>query len=133
LIYVQQVDIKGTSEIVEVQYFFQLRFDDALYSLALVSLFSPPDQELLEVSNHAAYICHHRGADGLTVVEVKAITAVVSMVPDFQVTAGGDIVIPENSFSLVEMSFIKLPAIGGIVDLEDDNDEDDDNSIDFVE
>jgi hypothetical protein len=124
------VVIRGSPAIAEVEYFFRLRFDDAVYSLALVSVFSPPDQDILELSSHAAYICHHGGTDALTVVEVKAITAVVSMVPDYQVTADGDIIIPEDKFSLVEAPFIKLAGLCGVV--EDDNDDNDD-AIGFVE
>ncbi|KAF8496371.1 hypothetical protein F5888DRAFT_1570243, partial [Russula emetica] len=67
--------------IAEVEYFFQLWFGNAVYSLALVSVFSPPDQEILELSNHATYICQHGGTDALTVVDIMTITAVVSMVP----------------------------------------------------
>jgi hypothetical protein len=116
--------------IAEIEYFFRLRFGDTVYSLALISVFSPPDQEILEVSSHAAYICQHGGTDALTVVDVKAITAVVSMVPDYQVTADGDILVPENRFSLMEAPFIKLAALCGIV--EDDTDGIDDGN-DFVE
>jgi hypothetical protein len=107
-----------------------LWFGDTIYSLALVSVFSPPDQEILELSNHAAYICHHGGTDAFTVVDAKAITEVVSMVPDFQVAANGDIIVPENRFSLVEAPFIKLAELCGVA--EDDNDDNDD-TIDFVE
>jgi len=124
------VDIKGTPTIAEVEYYFQLRFSDTVYSLALVSMFSPPDQEILELSSHAAYICHHGGTEALTVVDVKAITAVVFMVPDYQVTAEGEIIIPENRFSLVEAPFIRLAALCGIV--EDDTDGIDDSN-DFAE
>jgi hypothetical protein len=92
----RQVNVKGTPAIAEVEFFFWMWFSDTVYSLALVSLFSPPDQEILDVSSHAAYICQHGGTDALTVVDVKAITAVVSMVPDYQVTADGDIIVPEN-------------------------------------
>jgi hypothetical protein len=94
-----------------VEYFFRLQFSDTAYSLALVSVFSPPDQEILELSNHAAYICHRGGTDTLTVVEAKAISAVVSMVPDYQVTADGDIIIPENTFSMMEALFFTCSRI----------------------
>jgi len=124
------VDIKGTPAIAEVEYFFRLRFSDTVYSLALVSVFSPPDQEVLKLSSHAVYICCHGGTDAFTIVDVKAITAVVSMVPDYQVTVNGDIIIPENTYSLVEAPFIRLAALGGIV--EDDID-DIDNSNDFID
>lgn len=93
-------------------------------------MFSPPDQEIFELSNRAAYICHHGGTDALTVVDVKVITAVVSMVPDYQVTVNGDIIIPENRFSLVEAPFVRLAALCDAV--EDDADGID-NSTDYVD
>jgi len=111
-------------------FFFCLRFGGTVYSLALVSVFSPSDPEILELSSCAAYICHHGGTEALTVMDVKAVTAVISMVPDYEVTVNGDIVIPNNRFSLVEAPFIKLAAVCGIV--EDDTDGIDDGN-DFVE
>ena len=122
--------IERTPAIAEVEYFFRLRFGETVHSLALISVFSPPDQEILEMSNHAAYICHHGGADALVVVDVKAITSVVSMVPDYQVTTNREIITPENRFSLMEAPFIKLAALCGIV--EDDTDSID-NGNDFIE
>lgn len=112
--------VDGMPAVGEVEYFFRLQFGDTVHSLALVSVFSPPDQELLELSHHAAYICHRGGPDALTVVDVKAITAVVSMVPDFQVTAEGEIIIPDNRFSLVEAPFLKLAALCGTLGEDDD-------------
>ena len=97
-----------------------MQFDDVTHSLALVSVFSPPDQDLLELSHHAAYICRHGGVDTLAVVDVKTIMAVVSMVPDYQVTTEGEIVIPENRFSLVEQPFLKLAALCGTLGEDDD-------------
>jgi len=63
-------------------------------------------------------------------MDVKAVTAVISMVPDYEVTVNGDIVIPNNRFSLVEAPFIKLAAVCSIVE-DDTNGIDDGN--DFVE
>jgi hypothetical protein len=45
--------------------------------------------DILELSHHSAYICHHSGIGALTVINVKTITAVVSMVPGYQVTFEG--------------------------------------------
>jgi hypothetical protein len=99
--------------IANVEYFFQLQFGEMVYSLALVSIFSPLDLNILELSHHVAYICHHGGIGALTVIDVKTITAVISMVPDYQVTFEGDIVIPENMFSLIETPFLKLASLCG--------------------
>ena len=112
--------INGTSAIAEVEFFFRLQFGDVVHSLAVVSKFSPPDQEILRLSNHAAYICHHGGTDALMVVDVKIINAVVSMVPDYQVTAEGEIIVPDTRFSLVEAPFLKLVTLCGAPGEEDD-------------
>jgi hypothetical protein len=103
--------LDGTPAIAEVEYFFRLQFGDTVHSLALVSVFGPPDSELLKLSHHAAYVCHRGGIDALIVVDVKAITTVVSMVPNFQVTVEGKIIIPDNRFSLVEAPFLKLASL----------------------
>ncbi len=118
--------VDGTPAVGEVKYFFRLQFGDTVHTLALVSVFSPLDQELLELSHHAMYICHSSGIDALMVVDVKAITAVISMVLDFQVTAEGEIIIPDNRFSLVEAPFLKLAALCGALG-EDDDTNDNDN------
>ncbi len=106
-----------------------MRFGDAVYSLALVSLFSPPDLNILELSHRAAYICHHGSLGALTVIDVKTITAVVSMVPDYQVSSKGDIVVPENTFSLVEAPFLNLASLCGTLD--DSDDATDDVNVDI--
>ena len=54
--------------IADIEYFFRLQFGEIIHSLALVSVFSPPDQEVLALSHHAAYICHCGGIDTLTIV-----------------------------------------------------------------
>ncbi len=119
--------VDGMPVVGKVEYFFRLQFGDTVHTLALVSVFSPLDQKLLELSHHAVYICHSGGIDALTVVDIKVITAVVSMVPDFQVTAKGEIIIPDNRFSLVEALFLKLAALCGALG-EDDDTNDNDNS-----
>ena len=98
-------------------------WQDRLFSCTHI-WFSAPDQEILELLNHAAYICHHGGTDALTIVEAKVITVVMSMVLDYQVMVDGNIIIPENRFSLVEVLFIRLAVLCGI--MEDENDDIDD-------
>src|SRR6267154_1762976 len=120
------MSVDGTPMVGEVEYFFRLQFGDTVYSLALISVFSPPDQELLNLSRNAVYICHGSGIDALTVVDIKAITAVVSMVPDFQVTPKGEIIILDNRFLMVEAPFLKLAALCGALG-EDDDTNDNDN------
>jgi hypothetical protein len=64
--------MNGACHVADVEYFFQLRFGDIIHSLAVVSMFSLPDEELLEESHHAVYIflcskcAQQRGSPGFT-------------------------------------------------------------------
>ncbi|KAG0696653.1 hypothetical protein DFH29DRAFT_783759, partial [Suillus ampliporus] len=49
--------------------------------LALISLYSPPNRNLLQLSSEVLYSCQYRGDDSLYVVPITAIQAVVAMVP----------------------------------------------------
>ncbi len=53
------------------------------------------------------------------------------MVLDYQVTVEGEIVIPQNTFSLVEAPFLKLAALYGSLS-DDDNGIDDANDDNVV-
>jgi hypothetical protein len=55
------------------------------------------------------------------VVDIKAISAVVSMVPDYEVTVDGDVVIPDNRFSMLEAPFLKLATLSGNLGNDDDD------------
>jgi hypothetical protein len=96
-----QLNINESTQFADVKYFFRLNFNNEVHSLALASIFSPPDDTLLKRSSGAVYVCHYDGDNALQVFDVKKIHSVVSMFPDYQVTLEGDIVVPENQFSLL--------------------------------
>lgn len=50
-------------------------------TLALVSQYSEPHSELMEMSSGTVYACHARGDDGLCVIDVKDIVSCVAMIP----------------------------------------------------
>lgn len=56
----------------------------------------------------------------LTVVNVKAITAVVAMVPNFEATVDENVIILENRFSLMESPFLKLAMLCGTLGQDND-------------
>ncbi|KIL54607.1 hypothetical protein M378DRAFT_92233 [Amanita muscaria Koide BX008] len=110
----------GRTRIANVQFYFCMRFGENLHPLVMVSLFSNPDQPLLSESSGTVYLCDTLdGISGLRVIPLKSIKTVVSMFPDAQVTAAGDIVIT-NKFSLLQHPFIELAECGL---LEDDEEE----------
>lgn len=47
----------------------------------MVSLYGPPNQNLLNQSYQAVYSCAYRGQENLTVVDVKLIESVVAVIP----------------------------------------------------
>lgn len=118
------MNINDITMITDVEYFFQLQFGDIVHTLALVHLFSPLDQEVLEALNHATYICQHGGIDSFTVVDVKLISAVVAMVPNYEVTVKGNIIVSDNRFAMVEAPFLQMATL--CETLGDDNDAIDD-------
>ncbi|KAK7454586.1 hypothetical protein VKT23_011338 [Stygiomarasmius scandens] len=61
------------SSIGQVPYFFQLHFGKAVYTLAMVSMFSVPDLKLLEDSYGTVYACHYQGEAALLTIDVKKI------------------------------------------------------------
>jgi hypothetical protein len=58
-----------------------MNFNETIKTLALISLYSTPDYELLCESYNTLYLCTHQGNEALMVVEVFAIQAVIAMVP----------------------------------------------------
>ncbi|KAF7329710.1 hypothetical protein MKEN_00234200 [Mycena kentingensis (nom. inval.)] len=65
----------------EVQFFFQSDLEDEPKTLALVSVYSAPDTELLAESNKTLWVCKYRGDESLKIIDVRAIASVVAMVP----------------------------------------------------
>lgn len=67
----------------EVQFYFrsQLEIDDKTTALALMSLYSSPDANLLQLSYGTVYSCMYRGENSLRVVEANTIHSVVVIVP----------------------------------------------------
>lgn len=81
--------------------------------LALISLYSPPNKNLLQLSSEVVYSCQYRGEDSLRVVSVTAIQAVVAMVPHT--------IDEENCFFMFEQPGMDVAYRGGF--LVDENEE----------
>ncbi|EJF56381.1 hypothetical protein DICSQDRAFT_17386, partial [Dichomitus squalens LYAD-421 SS1] len=72
----------------EVQYFFRLRkmledggTDDVDMTLAMVSVFTPPDPAILRESYGVLKACRYQGETSREVIDAKGIASVVAMVP----------------------------------------------------
>lgn len=67
----------------EVQYYFKLTLvpDSPAQAFAMVSVYSPPDKDLLAQSSHTLWSCCYRGEQRLQIIDVHSIQAVVAMIP----------------------------------------------------
>src|ERR1700679_542880 len=68
-------------EFAEVQYFFNAVVNNAIITLALVALYSRPDEDLFKQSNWTVWSVTELGNDALRVIDAKAILSVVSVIP----------------------------------------------------
>ncbi|EGO04422.1 hypothetical protein SERLA73DRAFT_27897, partial [Serpula lacrymans var. lacrymans S7.3] len=68
-------------EVGEVLFYFQLKINSIQKNVALVSLYSPPDQQLLHISSGLVWSSEPQDNHLLKVIDVKTILSVVTMVP----------------------------------------------------
>ncbi|TFK64920.1 hypothetical protein BDN72DRAFT_773971 [Pluteus cervinus] len=80
-----KVLINNTTRFAEVQYFFEypdsLVSENATQALAMLSLYSLPDPNLLQESAQTLVACKYQGDAALCVIPVEAIQAVVAIPP----------------------------------------------------
>ena len=106
-----------------MQYYFYMRFGDQQYPLAMVSLFSLPDRDILSDSSHTVYLCEALDLrEGLAVIPVTDIFSVVAMIPEMVVSEVGNITLT-GKYALMRHAFIELAPFssGGLFDEDDDN------------
>jgi len=65
----------------EVKYYFLKMFGDESRAFALVSLYSPPNEHILQMTHHTLLVCRYRGDTALMVVGIELILSVVAMAP----------------------------------------------------
>lgn len=85
----------------EVQFYFLDRSEDDpdVQAFAVISVYGPPNEEMLRESSHTLYACKYQGDTNLRCVPVSTILSVVSMQPLPRLP--GD---PENLWFVVEKS-----------------------------
>ena len=62
-------------------WFFAVRRSDSEVPVVLISLFSKPDLDLLQISVNTLWSCEYQGDLALEFIDIKYIQAVVTMVP----------------------------------------------------
>lgn len=62
-------------------FYLHLAIDNEEHTIAVVSMYSPPDLALLEASHYTLWSCSYQGDTALRVIDVQTIVSVVAMVP----------------------------------------------------
>ena len=91
--------------IADIVFYFFMRFGDSLYPLAMVDLFSLPDQNLLSISSGTVYLCNP--SQGLIIIPISSIWSVVAMIPEMVIN-GECHVVCTGKFSLMRHAYIEL-------------------------
>ena len=106
-----------------MQFYFLVEFGQDHYPLAMISMFSLPNTEILNDSSETVYLCEPMTSEeGLVVLPVNAILSVVSMFPELQVTQDR-VILDTGKFSLMYHMFIGLAHITDEILFEGDNEE----------
>ena len=80
--------------------------------VALVSLYSTPDPDLLKISSNTLLVCGYHGDNSLVLVNAQVIKSVVAMVP-FMEKSNGDRPRHHNGrFFVVEKPGLTLAELG---------------------
>jgi hypothetical protein len=98
----------------EAHYYFQLRVNDEVKTLAIVTTFGPPDPWLFEASRTVLYSCKSLDDEGLVVVDTREILSVISMVPHRPEIPGKAV---EDRYFLHEKIGLEVAKMGGYNEL----------------
>jgi hypothetical protein len=96
-----QFCLDGQFQLCRDPLFFSPGIWEDIHTLAVASVFSQPDHELLKRSYQTAYVCRYQGDEALIAIDVKEICSLVSMVLDYKISEDGlTVVTPaERTFS----------------------------------
>jgi len=75
-----KITVDGKTEFAEIQFYF-LFGDEEEQPYALVSMYGPPNADLLEDSSRELWACEYQGDSNLKVINISSIISVVSMQP----------------------------------------------------
>ncbi|KAG1822722.1 uncharacterized protein BJ212DRAFT_1262965, partial [Suillus subaureus] len=84
-------------------------------NIALISIYSLPDAQLLDFSHGTVWSCIHEGDNGLQIINIKTIRAVVAMVPHCPTLPSG---ITKNRFFMVEKAGLDVTLTGVKVEVD---------------
>jgi hypothetical protein len=105
-----QIILDNEMRLAEVYFFIHIRHNGEELGLALVSLYSNPDIDLLRLSHDTLWSCEYQGDSALKVIDVKTIKSVVAMIPHSPAIGGQE---ARDRFFLVEKPGFDVALIAG--------------------
>ncbi|KAJ6535144.1 hypothetical protein B0H19DRAFT_1004445, partial [Mycena capillaripes] len=104
----------GKHQIAEVHFYFRAEIQGTVQTLALVDLYSEPDEEFAHESYNTVIICGHGKGEHLAVIPAKSILSVVAMVPLSIIPGSNERYrTPETDYFLVEKPGLELMELAG--------------------
>lgn len=113
--YVIQILYDGVIQFAEVSFYFIKIIGGISKALALVSIYSAPDEYLLRHSHSTLLVCRYQ-SEVLFVIDVKSILSVVAMVP-FPFIVGGR----DNQHFVIEKFGLDVVEVDDPIDEEQDD------------
>ena len=109
-----KITLNGKIEFAEIQFFFLHEDENQAIPYALVSMYGPPDADLLEDSSRELWACEYQGDSSLKVIRVSAIVSVVSMqlLPKFSLDEFGG----KSMWFVIEKSGLDDTELTGYID-----------------
>lgn len=107
-----QIQLASKIRFAEVQFFLRLEIQGVVETLALVSLYSQPNEELLQHSYGTVVSCRYQGVESLRVVPITDIISVVGMIPH-PATTPANIIEPQGSFYVAEKLGLESSLLRG--------------------
>ena len=105
-----QIILDDEVRLAKIYFFIHLRHDGNELALALVSLYSNPDVDVLRLSHDTLWSCEYHGDSALKFIDVGVIKSVVAMVPHSPVINGQEAC---DRFFLVEKPGFDVALIAG--------------------
>jgi hypothetical protein len=105
--------------VADVEFYFYMQFGEHRHPLAMVTLFSMPDTDVLSDSSNTVYLSLR--LQSFVVIPITTIRAVVSMFPELKVDQTGEIT-ETGKFSLmrhVHLELAKYPSQGQATESDD--------------
>jgi len=107
------MDYNNEERFGEVYFFYRIHLkEDQWWPVALISLYSAPDPDILKTTSDVLVVCWYQGDESLVLVEAQAIKSSIAMFPFFEKAEEDRSRCHEGRFYIGEMPGLTLAELG---------------------